>query len=146
MSGFSDAVRDTLKNEVWPDDGREQRDMATNYPQCIGGNRIQPIHASMERSSMAKGGGSKMEDGSKTEGAQVSSEEVHIEDNVDHTIHIHKRMVRGKEASGRKIEDCSKKRGHCDGGQDICNDKQPRSEAECIGSTGRVLPKWLQKP
>ena len=140
VSGFSDAVRDTLKNEVWPDDGGEQGDMATNYPQCIGGKRTQPIHASIEQSSMAKGGGS------KAEGAQVSGEEVHINDNIDHTIHIHKRMARVKEASGRDIEDCSKERGHYGGGQDICNDKRLKSEDACKESTGRVLPKWLQRP
>ena len=46
---------------------------------------------------MAKGGES------KTEGAQVNSEEVHIKDNNDHTSHIHKRMVRGNEASMGEI-------------------------------------------
>ena len=95
MHGFSEAVRDTLKKEVWPDHGEEQGDMATNHPQGIGDGRSSCIDASKERFAMAKRGEC------KTKGAQVTSEEVHIKDNNDHPIHIHKRLVGGKEASGR---------------------------------------------
>ena len=38
VRGFSNVVRDTLRNVVWPDHGEEQGDMATDYPQGIGEN------------------------------------------------------------------------------------------------------------
>jgi hypothetical protein len=31
VDGFSEIVRDTLRKVVWPNHGKEQRDMATNY-------------------------------------------------------------------------------------------------------------------
>ena len=149
MDGFSEVVRDTLRKVVWPNYGEEQGDMTTYYPQGIKEKISLHIDASMERSAMAKGGES------KTEGAQVSNQEVHIKDNNKDTSHIHKRMVKGKEASGKEIEDCCKEREHCHGGQGICSNKRARTEEEgniisrfatkSKGTTGRVLPKWLQK-
>ena len=123
--------------------------MTTEYSQDIGEKRISYIDASKERSAMAKGGQS------KTEGVQVSREEVHIKDNNDHTSHIYKMMVKGNEASGREINDCNEEMEHHDGGQDICTNKRTRPEEECNGSSGsatkskgttkRVLPKWFKR-
>ena len=79
---------------------RETKRHGISYPQGIGEKRSPHIDASKERSAMAKGGES------KTECAQISSEEVHIKDNNDHTSHMYKRMVRGKETIARKILDC----------------------------------------
>jgi hypothetical protein len=104
VDGFLEVVRDTLRKVVWPDHGEEQRDMAAEHSQGIGEKRNLHIDASMERSAMAKGGES------KTEGAQVSNQEMRVKDNNKDTTHIHKMMVRGKEANGREIEDCCEKK------------------------------------
>ena len=147
VDGFSDVVRDTLRTVVWPDHGEHQGDMATIYPQGIGENMNVHIDATMERPAMAKGGES------KTEVAKVTNQEVHVEDNKD-TRHIHKGMVRGKEATGREIEDCCEKGEHYDVAQGTCISKRARTEEEGSGShtspnkpkgtTGFVLPKWCQ--
>ena len=148
VHGFSEAVRDTLKKEVWPDHGEEQGDMATNHSQSIGEKRSSHIDASKERFTMAKRGEC------KTDGAQVTSEEVHIKDNIELPIHIHERLVGGKEASGRKIEAGSEEGDSSAAGQGVCSSKRTRFEEEGSGSsksatranvaTRRVLPKWCQ--
>ena len=148
MDGFLEVIRDTLRKTVWPNHGEVQGDMAADYPQGIGEKRRLHIHASMEQFAMAKGGES------KTEGVQVSSQEVHIKDNNKDTSHIYKMMVRGKEASGREIEDCYEEGEHCDSGQGICNNKRARtleddneisrSATKSKGTMGCVLPKCFQ--
>ena len=75
VDGFSEVVRDTLRKVVWLDHREEQGDMETDYPQDIGEKRSLHIDVSMKRFTMAKG------DESKTEGAQVSNQEMHIKNN-----------------------------------------------------------------
>ena len=93
VHGFLEAVRDTLRLEMWPDHGEEQGDMTTKYFCDIEEKRRPHIDAAMEQYAMAKGGETQTND------AQVSSEEVYIKDTNDHTSHIYKKMDREKETN-----------------------------------------------
>jgi hypothetical protein len=133
---------------VWPDHGGEQGDMAADYPQSIGEKGGLHIDVAMERSAMAKGGEC------KKEGFQVSNQEGRIKNDNKDTNYLHKRMVGGKEASRREIEDCCEEEEHCNGRKGIGANKRARTEEEGGGSsraatksegpTRRVLPKWCQ--
>jgi len=149
VGGFSEAVRDTLRTVVWPNHGEAQGDMATNYPHGVGEKISFDIDVVKKRSGMAKGGEC------EKEGAQVSNKEGHIKDNNKDTSHLHKKMVGGKEANGREIEDCCEEGEHNEDEEDFSTNKRARTQEEDSGSsrtstkskgtTGRVLPKWFHK-
>jgi len=114
---------------VWPDHGEAQGDMATDCPHGVGGKRSFDIDVASERFGMAKGCEC------KKEAAQVSNQEGHIQDNNKDRSHLHKRLVGGKEACGREIEDCCEEGEHSDGEEGINNNKRARTQEEGNGSS-----------
>jgi hypothetical protein len=148
VGGFSEVVRDTWRNVVWPDHGEEHGDMAVDYPQRIGGERSSHIDVTMERSAMVKGGEGHNEE------AQVINQEGRIKNNNKDTSHLHKMMVRGEKTSGREIEACCEEGERRDGDDCIGTKKRARTKEEGGGSsrvatksegtTRRVLLKWRQ--
>lgn len=103
VHGFSEVVRDTLRNVVWPNHGGEQGDMAADYPRSIGEKGGLHIDVAIERSALAKGGEC------KKEGSQVSNQEGASMRTTMTQITYTKGWSEGKKRAGERLKIAAKR-------------------------------------